>query len=369
MKYIFYDIECANCYQGKGKICSFGYVITDENFEITEQHDMVMNPASKFNLGPDIKLAYSKSEFKQAPLFPMFYDEIEALLTDPDCLIFGFSVNNDARYVRDECKRYELPHINYRFYDVQQMFMGYEGVKNQPSLAKICEQYGIDESQEIHKSDDDSRMTMEVLQALCKVTGKSVPELIEEYPRSVGEAVDGEVKWLFLPPKEEKPQPQPSRRAKSNTMSRYTNNYKRFVQYIKRLPIVEDEGLPLSGKKVCISANYEEKHYLQMKEIARMIADLGGRYCMYASECDLFVSYDYVKADGTIKNCSRLARVREAIEKKGKAIEILPFAEFLELIGTTEAELDEIAIPPEPTETPAEDAVAEENDELPVVNA
>ena len=39
MKYVFFDIECANCYQGKGKICSFGYVITNENFDVEEKYD------------------------------------------------------------------------------------------------------------------------------------------------------------------------------------------------------------------------------------------------------------------------------------------------------------------------------------------
>ena len=130
--------------------------------------------------------------------------------------------------------------------------------------------------------------------------------------------------------------------------------------------------------KVCISANYEEKHYLQMREIARRIADLGGKYCMYATECSLFVTYDYVKADGTLKNCSRLAHVKEVIEKKGKLIEILPFADFLELIGTTEEELDSLVPEDEPSVETAEMEVSEEMDsaeeaddleQIPAVNA
>ncbi|MGM9637888.1 MAG: hypothetical protein ACI3YK_07905 [Eubacteriales bacterium] len=366
MKYIFFDIECANCYQGKGKICSFGYVITDEAFHITEQHDMVINPASKFNLGPDIKLAYSKSEFKQSPLFPMFYDEIEALLTDPDGLVFGFSVSNDARYVRDECKRYNLPPINYQFYDVQQMFMGFEGVKNQPSLAKICEQYSVPESQEIHKSDLDSKMTMEVLEALCKATGKSVPELIEEYPRAVGESMDGEVRWLHPPVKESHEasvsQGQSGSR-KKNTMSLYSPAYKRFCRYVKGLAVNDDPDSLFHGQKICISANYEERHCVQMKEIAARIADRGGRYWVYASECDLFVSYDYIKADGTVKKCARLAHVQEAIEK-GKEIKILPLAEFLELLDTDEAQLDALLLP-EADETDSDETVTVDS-EIPI---
>ena len=32
MKYLFFDIECANCFGGKAKIYSFGYLVTDEQF-------------------------------------------------------------------------------------------------------------------------------------------------------------------------------------------------------------------------------------------------------------------------------------------------------------------------------------------------
>ena len=36
MNYIFYDIECANCQYGQAKICSFGYVVASEDFEVLE---------------------------------------------------------------------------------------------------------------------------------------------------------------------------------------------------------------------------------------------------------------------------------------------------------------------------------------------
>ena len=39
MKYLFFDIECAD--GGKATICSFGYVITDENFKILRREDKI----------------------------------------------------------------------------------------------------------------------------------------------------------------------------------------------------------------------------------------------------------------------------------------------------------------------------------------
>ena len=42
MKYLFFDIECANCFEGKGKICEFGYVLTDEAFNEIESKEIII---------------------------------------------------------------------------------------------------------------------------------------------------------------------------------------------------------------------------------------------------------------------------------------------------------------------------------------
>ena len=72
MKYLFFDIECAD--GGKATICSFGYVIADLNFNIIEQRDILINPEAEFCLEgrkgrPDVKLAYPKEDFLNAPTF------------------------------------------------------------------------------------------------------------------------------------------------------------------------------------------------------------------------------------------------------------------------------------------------------------
>ncbi len=85
MRYVFFDIECAD--GGKGSICSFGYVITDEHFHELESADIIINPESRFYLvgrskRPDIILSYSEAEFRKAPKFPVYYQKIKALVLD-----------------------------------------------------------------------------------------------------------------------------------------------------------------------------------------------------------------------------------------------------------------------------------------------
>ena len=47
--FLFFDIECANCFNGIGKMCSLGYVVINENFEILDEDDVVMNPETEFD--------------------------------------------------------------------------------------------------------------------------------------------------------------------------------------------------------------------------------------------------------------------------------------------------------------------------------
>ena len=60
MNYIFYDIECANCQNGQAKICSFGYVVTDESINVLEKRDVVINPRAPFLLMGRGRKQYSK---------------------------------------------------------------------------------------------------------------------------------------------------------------------------------------------------------------------------------------------------------------------------------------------------------------------
>ena len=50
MKYLFFDIECANCYNNCAKIFSLGYLITDEKFNVLhEKEDVLINPRDRFD--------------------------------------------------------------------------------------------------------------------------------------------------------------------------------------------------------------------------------------------------------------------------------------------------------------------------------
>ena len=50
MNLVFFDIECASVNKTTAKICAFGYVVCDENFNIIKKEDILVNPKGKFHL-------------------------------------------------------------------------------------------------------------------------------------------------------------------------------------------------------------------------------------------------------------------------------------------------------------------------------
>ena len=94
MTYLFFDIECANCFDGIGKICSFGYVLCDENFSVIETDDLLMNPAAPFDWylfkkDSKCKLAYSREDYINNPKFPEHYKKIKSLLEESNRIVLS----------------------------------------------------------------------------------------------------------------------------------------------------------------------------------------------------------------------------------------------------------------------------------------
>ena len=100
--FVFFDCECANTFDGVGKICSLGYVICDDDLNIIESEDVVMNPECDFDWyllsgKGDCKLAYSKDYFRIKPNYEAYYKDIKKLFTTGNRYIAGFAVHSSRR--------------------------------------------------------------------------------------------------------------------------------------------------------------------------------------------------------------------------------------------------------------------------------
>lgn len=203
MKYLFFDIECSNCFGGNNKICEFGYVITDEKFNVITKGDIPISPGDRRNRScrfdtsiykrePGFEWAYEFDYYFDSPRFPHHYQFLKNLFENKDTLVFGYSVNNDIRYFDSEFKRYKLEPFNYKVCDVQIIMNFYSEKKEkfkglQHAFKKLC---GANEFISLvpHLSRDDAFMTMRVLQEMLKNLEVSVDEIIELCPGSLYDA-------------------------------------------------------------------------------------------------------------------------------------------------------------------------------------
>ena len=180
MRYLFFDIECCN---GRD-ICEFGYVITDEKFQVIEKDDITINPENKFSLtgrpdGRDIHLFYPESVYYQSEKFPYFFDRIKALIEAPEQLIIGHAISNDAKFIRTACKRFNLDPINFRFADSQKMYSEFTNVQRSISLESASDNLKVTAPKYLHKSDEDSLQTMNLVKNMCESLDCSLEELID----------------------------------------------------------------------------------------------------------------------------------------------------------------------------------------------
>lgn len=345
MRYLFFDIECCN---GRD-ICEFGYVVTDEKFNPIEKKDIAMNPENKFTLtgrpdGRDIHLFYTDEHYYSQPKFSTFYNEIKTLIEAPDQIIVGHAISNDAKFLRTACERFGLPYIDFEFNDSQKMFKEYFNDTKSISLEKAGEILEVEKPKYLHKSDEDSLLTMNFVKAMCEKMEVTLPELIDLCPMCSGSIKDGNIvftnienhisKWVALAQTDE-----------NNCIAK--KNIKLFHFFLDNVKAQKNiDNSLLHGKKICVSLNYELYHFKEMLALIQMIVNCGGKYRLKASQNDIFVTYDLYDADNNLLPCTRRKYVDEAISQ-GKAIQIISFADLLKSLGIIEKELSEIPFPEE----------------------
>ena len=182
MRILSYDIESTTGNHKDGSMCTFGYCIADEKFNILEQEDIVMKPKTK-RFETKIKLHYEKSFIKSQEPFSYYYDKIKNLFLGGG-IIIGFSVMNDVEFLNNACNVYKLPIIEYEFLDVQLL---YKTVYKKPTLSglsSIATELNVEYM--AHRSDEDARMTLLVLKHICQDKKMSIEELIRKYHITLG---------------------------------------------------------------------------------------------------------------------------------------------------------------------------------------
>ena len=353
MKYLFFDIECANCYQNCAKIFSLGFCITDENFNVLhDKEDVLINPRDRFDWYVAKKMmAYPREIFKDFPPFPDFYDRFKAMFEDEDTMVIGYAVTNDVHFLHDDCKRYGLPPLTYKFYDVQQLYAR-QPVNNtaknlEDSLLSWCDV----EPENLHRSDEDAYNTMLIMKAIAAYHGTNLPGLMEMFPDCGGSTVNGAIDYAWKKPEGEKKKKRHRSKKKkgegqqptaeqdtptvdeSNCMERGSENAELFVKFLESATPKRTRKPPLlSGRTVTISLNYQRTHFNEMLYLVQMITNAGGRYTLSTKDADTLFTW------GDAQNDPRVIAA-EAMQAEGQEIEIQPIKILFDTLETSELRL------------------------------
>ena len=195
MNYLAFDIEAANGFK-LYSICSIGFVIADEKFNIIKQFNLWINPKTKYNLNGtrsnvEINLNLDKEVLIKSPIFSERFDEINQLLTNKDYCIVGHAVESDVRMLNAALKKYKLKPINFEFICSQLLYKSIVGDKDVKSLTKIADE--LNEKFNAHSADEDAKMSMLTLKHLTINTGKTLNELLGEYQIRIGKTENFEL--------------------------------------------------------------------------------------------------------------------------------------------------------------------------------
>ena len=189
LKLLFFDMEFAN---GKipGSVFSFGYVVTDEEFNILSGPcDICINPDCEWNsYVADKILAYPMETITGSPLFPACYEEICALFADADIAV-GFSVGNDVSALKKACERYKLSPIPYFWFDMEKVCKRANKNRGAHGLAGCVTAWCGQAPENQHRSDGDALATMHLMRAICRDAHIDAEMLITAYPECAGDTI------------------------------------------------------------------------------------------------------------------------------------------------------------------------------------
>ncbi|MCD7729017.1 MAG: 3'-5' exonuclease [Clostridia bacterium] len=307
MNLVFFDIECASVYKTMAKICAFGYVLCDENFNIIKKEDILINPRGSFHLTDSkgekgIVLPYKYNEFKKHPDFRAVYPQIKALLEDENNIVAGHATCNDVNYLNLETKRFSLPSFNFKFSDTQLIYMTKTGgFARQFGLEYITKDMNIEFTP--HRAADDAYATMRIAQEFCKTENCNFSQLEKTLKITRGRIED----YRITKPRSQGSLEYNARmRAEKEERSRIRREFFIYLSRKKKKSSGE-----LIGKKFNFSRIIEDNLELSKKLLDGIYAK-GGVYTQRLAESNVYVP---AAEDGTTR--TRIALSTEGLQIMG----------------------------------------------------
>ncbi len=339
IKYLFFDLEKASSFQNQVHVCEFGYVLTNEKFDVLEKRNFVIDPKIERNQWDYFAvrkiLTRTINQYENSLDFEYFCPYILKLIQNAD-YVFGHTTESDVDALNQEMIRHSHDPLKFAFYDIKDFYKAYANEDEDVGLSKMVEVLGVEGRAETqHDALADAYNTMLCTKSVLLNMGISLKELIQlsneaKYKRQLKNMEQTDLIRLAADD------------GSNQTCGRHKHNLKMYLIYLDNIK-VKDNGI-FKGQKVSISLNYEEGHYRQSLNLVRLISEQGGQVVLKASSANIVVSYDLKREDGTLRRDSRVEYALEA-KNNGSQIEIITFKELLSKLKINEAELDSMEYP------------------------
>lgn len=187
MNYLFFDCEFATTKGGKEKICEFGFVVVDENFSILNRGNIIINPNIKSFEWDYYALRHiltrTKEEYENRLFFPAYHKRIISLIQKAN-FIFGHTINCDVHALNCELQRYNLPALDFDFYDIKEIYKIFTNTNKSVSLESILSELGIKGDDKKHDAEVDSYNTMLELKTILEKGKFKLEEMLEMCPNA-----------------------------------------------------------------------------------------------------------------------------------------------------------------------------------------
>ncbi|MBR5280598.1 MAG: 3'-5' exonuclease [Clostridia bacterium] len=321
MKYLFFDIECANCYDGAGKICEFGYVLTDENFAVLEEKSLKINPRAPFDkkgfgMG-GIHLEHPFAFYKTQPDFPYFYPRIQQLLCSPDHLVVGHGTENDVRFLLNECERYDMLPLDFKFYDTCELAKVLYGRTNNLNLKALYGEFcGHDDVEQNHRSLEDAYMTRDVAKFYARDLRQKFRKIVASCPEASGECFGGRMMKGGVPALQY---------ARTNHLN------KKNKQLVRTF--IQEEMVYKKTKTFVLPAEFENDHFSELMVILHHMKEK-----QLSFSFNLWRNCIYVMQEGAN---GKLAQYRQYMKEKHihGDVKWISMSDFLQELGLSEKDL------------------------------
>lgn len=281
MEYLVIDTESCTGRADDGSLCSLGYAVCDRDFNILKQEDILINPLPKrFSVGDKknakrtgVTFAYTVEEFRKAPRFNQLYDKLKSIFNGR--IVIGFSMANDIKYLNNACDSFNLPRIEYEFYDVQHIYQLLYPNETSIGLKTLNEKYGIEYVE--HRSDEDASGSVILLKRFLENANLDFKSVVEKYNIITGKNtlkgyhIDYSIS-LF----EEKFGLKRSKRIQGLI----------FSDYVKKLPFLK------TAEKVCFSYKIEKLDVNYIRTLIDLSVKNGLIYTHDTDICNIYVTDD-----------------------------------------------------------------------------